>query len=743
MIPGLGLDWHSKNNLITETIRSVDPGAALESIAYLAASWYSVPIALIRLDRTRFRALLSCYGPRGDWTEREVTICAHTFEASEPQVVADLLRDARYRDSSLVLGASAVRYYAGHPIRGPRGGLLGTICILDRRPRRFSSKRLASLAKLAELAAKALTAWLSVDRDSQQLAGVRGDEQRYRTLFDNATDIVYVHDLRGRLTAVNHTMERITGIPREELLERNVSELVTPRHREAVRQMVLEQLGGGVSQSYELDFPAKGGCPVTLEVSVHLLFERGSPVGLLGLGREVSSREKERDARQRAEEKYRQAADVLHHHRLQLKELHRLRTKPHRNRQSLFDDYLAAGCRMLDLPRGIIAETRGTNCFIRAEHPRGNTVPESRMIALERTCFAEAVYSGATRWYHRRKPRSHRPVFEKGAAGCLISTPVYAGGGLFGVLCFADRAYRREPDPAWKEVIEVLAKGLGDFLLAKQVRAAPRDSLGPGDIVLGDDLWRALENGEFALHYQPEITPDGSLVTLEALLTWHHPALGEIPADRFIPIAEQTGLIVEIGAWVLEEACRQATAWRREGIAPVRIAVNVSAVQFERADFVDFVARTLAEHGIDASALELEITESAVMHDVEQAARVITRLRRLGISISLDDFGTGYSSLSYLSRLPVDALKIDRSFLSDAHAAGITLPILRAITTLAHSLKLSVVGEGVEDMSQFELLKLAACDRFQGHLFGRSVSAQAAGHLLRSGRKLIPPRRRD
>ena len=738
MIPGLGLDWQAKSQLISGTLRGNDPGATLEGIAHLAASWFSVPIALIRLDRARFRSLGACYGPRGDWGERELSLCAHTFEAGKPLVVPDLWRDERYRTCSLATGAVAVRYYAGFPIRGPRGGRLGTLCILDHRPRRFSSKRLSSLARLAELAARVLAAWLSMDRDTPPLIGTGGAEQRYRVLFDNATDMVYFHDLRGRLTAVNHTMERITGIGREELLEMNVTDLVTPSHREVVRQMVLEQFGGGVSRNYELDFLVRDGAPVTLEVSVHLLFERGRPVGLLGLGRQVASRERERRARKQAEEKYREVTDRLQRHRLQLRELHRLSTRLHGSRQSLFDDYLAAGCRMLDLPLGFIAELRGTDCWIRAEYPPATGQPGRRVVPLAETGFAGAIQPAATRWYHRRTPRGNRPIFEKGAAGCLMATPLWVGGRLFGVLCFADRAYRREPDPAWKEVIEVLGKGLSDFLSAEQVHSLMPAAATVESSLHREELVNALRNREFSLRYQPEVTADGSLAALEALLTWHHPALGEIPADRFIPVAEQTGLIVEIGAWVLEEACRRAAAWRRDGIAPVRLAVNVSAVQFERPDLVESVARTLAEHELEASLLELEITESAVIQDLEQAAGVMTRLRRLGVTISLDDFGTGYSSLSYLSWLPVDALKIDRSFLDEAHPPETTLPILRAITTLAHSLKLAVIGEGVEDSSQFELLKQAACDRFQGHLFGRPVSAQAAGRLLRSGRKLIP-----
>jgi len=728
-------------NLPAGLVAGGDPGSALERLARVAASWYAAPITLIRLNSVCFPSLAGVYGPAGDWTRREISICAHTFSSEEPLVVPDLRKHTEYGASLLVTGASGIRFYAAWPIRGPKGEFYGTVCVLDRRPRHLNRKKLKILADVAHLAARVLTEWLSSTGSPRPLVTFEADEQRYRALFENATDIVYVHDLRGRLTAVNGTMERMTGFSREELLTMEVSELVVPEHREVISRMVLEQFGGGVSQNYELDFLTRGGQPFSLEVSGHLLFEQGRPVGLLGFGRDVTSRKKEANALLNAEKKLDETAGLLESHRLQLEELHRLTTSAHENRQAAFDDYVAAGCRMLGLPTGILAEIREDSCVIVAcESPdtgveRGLTVPQRQ------TCFAGAVSSGKTHWYRRKRPIANRSIIEPMAAGFLTCTPIYSCDRLFGILCFADRApHSSTATKGKKKIVEVLASGLGNFLMAEELRTGRKRARTAN--TGGRGLRRALENKEFKLRFQPEVTPDGAVVALEALLSWPRPKRGHVPASLFIPAAEETGLIVPIGSWVLSEACRSIATWRKKAPAPVRIAVNVSAVQFERPDFVDLVARTLAAHGADASLLELEITESAVLHDIKHSAGTILRLRDLGVSVCLDDFGTGYSSLSYLHQLPVNILKIDRSFLVEAHQTNTALHILRTITRLAHRLNLLVVGEGVETEAQLDLIRRAGCDRFQGHLFGRPVSAATAAKLVRSGRKLIPSRRR-
>lgn len=244
-------------------------------------------------------------------------------------------------------------------------------------------------------------------------------------------------------------------------------------------------------------------------------------------------------------------------------------------------------------------------------------------------------------------------------------------------------------------------------------------------------LRRALENQEFQLRYQPQVNlDDGSLAGLEALLVWNHPRLGVIPPSQFIPVAEESGLINPIGTWVLNYACQQNAAWQRQGLAVVQVAVNVSIMQFTRPGFVDVVSSALANSGLKPSLLELELTESVVMGNVNESRRQLERLRRLGVGISIDDFGTGYSSLSYLGSLPIDTLKIDQSFLEKVDSEPKKQQLVKAIVELAHGLKLKVVAEGVETEAQLEALRQVGCDRVQGYLTGEPIPPNEVARLL-------------
>jgi predicted signal transduction protein with EAL and GGDEF domain len=240
------------------------------------------------------------------------------------------------------------------------------------------------------------------------------------------------------------------------------------------------------------------------------------------------------------------------------------------------------------------------------------------------------------------------------------------------------------------------------------------------------DMRRGLVQQEFELHYQIQV--DGRDVTsgVEALVRWHHPREGLISPARFIPLAEETGLILALGQWVLDTACAQLTAWASQpDHAGWTIAVNVSASQFTQATFVDSVARALAVTGANPTLLKLELTESTLVKDVESVIAKMNAIKALGVAFSLDDFGTGYSSLSYLKRLPLDQLKIDQSFVRDVLTDPSDAIIAQTILALGHSLGLTVIAEGVETLEQRDFLAAHGCDAFQGYYFGRPVPALA------------------
>ena len=251
---------------------------------------------------------------------------------------------------------------------------------------------------------------------------------------------------------------------------------------------------------------------------------------------------------------------------------------------------------------------------------------------------------------------------------------------------------------------------------------------------LENDLRKALERKEFFLHYQPKVDLNtGEIISVEALVRWQHPELGMVSPVKFIPLAEETGLILPLGEWVLRTACRQNKAWQEAGLPPVRVAVNLSMAQFQQKNLTEMITLALKETGLSPHFLELEVTESVIMRNPETTSQILQELKELGIQISLDDFGTGYSSLSYLRQLPLDALKIDQSFIRNIKTNPDEMSIVKAIIDLAHSLKMKVITEGVETEDQVQVLRSCQCDEIQGYYFSPPVSAEEFKELLHKG----------
>lgn len=296
----------------------------------------------------------------------------------------------------------------------------------------------------------------------------------------------------------------------------------------------------------------------------------------------------------------------------------------------------------------------------------------------------------------------------------------------------------RDPDMLLKNADLALyrakAEGRGNFQLYRHElhqRAMERNSI-------ERDLRQALTDGQFVLYYQPKIDlRTGAIVGAEALVRWLHPERGLIPPGMFIPVAESNGFIVELTRWVLDEACRQNRAWQDDGLQPFAVAVNVSAADLRRPDLTDRVASTLIRSGLSPQYLEIEVTESMVMRDVDFVTGTLRRLRSLGVAIAIDDFGTGYCSLAYLKRFPVKRLKIDRSFVHDMISAHDGYAIPKVIIDLSRSLGVKVVAEGVETAQQLETLRKLGCDEAQGYFLGRPAPAEEFAEFVRHYRSPI------
>ncbi len=285
----------------------------------------------------------------------------------------------------------------------------------------------------------------------------------------------------------------------------------------------------------------------------------------------------------------------------------------------------------------------------------------------------------------------------------------------------------RNADTAMYQAKENGRRSFQFFKPAMNVRAVERQFIEEG-------LRRALERREFALHYQPKVNlTTGAITGAEALIRWTHPTRGSISPADFIPVAEDCGLILPIGAWVLREACEQARAWMDAGLPATSVAVNVSAMEFRNENFLDDLVAILSETGLDPRSLELELTESVLMKHAAATATILRTLRESGIRVAVDDFGTGYSSLSYLQKFPVDAVKIDQSFVRQISTAGDDTTIVKAVIGMARGLKLRVIAEGVETPEELAFLRAYRCEEAQGYYFSRPVPAQQFAMLLRHG----------
>jgi diguanylate cyclase (GGDEF)-like protein/PAS domain S-box-containing protein len=309
---------------------------------------------------------------------------------------------------------------------------------------------------------------------------------------------------------------------------------------------------------------------------------------------------------------------------------------------------------------------------------------------------------------------------------CTVGVAVYPSDGDNA------EALVKHADIAMRRAKEIGRNTLQFYTVALNERASER-------LYLEGELRHALQRDELLLHYQPQVdVRSGCIVGMEALLRWRHPQLGLIAPDRFIRIAEETGLIVPIGAWVMQSACLQARKWLDAGLGTLRISVNLSGNQFYQQDLIQSMATILADTGLEAKLLDIELTEGLVMTDVEHALDIMHGMKRLGVKLSIDDFGTGYSSLSYLKRFPIDVLKIDQSFVRNITTDPDEAAIACSIIALAHSLRLEVIAEGVETEQQLAYLRRHRCDQIQGYYFSRPLPAADFERLLAEGKRMAP-----
>ncbi len=535
----------------------------------------------------------------------------------------------------------------------------------------------------------------------------RRAEGRFRQIVEHATDIIYRADASGHFSLVNPVAAKLMKRPAEELIGLHYLELVRPDYRADVERFYGSQFVGKVADTY-YEFPAltADGGEVWLGQNVQLLADGERVMGFQAVARDVT--------RQR----FYDPATGLPNRALFEAEL--ARTLDGRrdgrtpavmllapDRFERFVDTLghAEGDRLLRGVAGRLAACAGEDDLL------ARFGDEEFALLLPRTSSPEEVIAVA-----RRVREALKQPFRMGAHDLYVTASI--GVAL---------------PPRDGEDVQDLMKNAGAALFrargqggdVHQFYAAEMNAAALRQLSLESGLRRALERGEFTLHYQPQMDILTNNITgTEALVRWQHPEMGLVSPAEFIPLAEDTGLIVPLDEWVLRAACSQNRAWQEAGLPPLRVSSNLSARMFRQAGLPEMVARVLEETGLDPDYLDLELTESSVMDNMEDAAGTLRALRALGVHVSIDDFGTGYSSLNYLKNFPADCLKIDQSFVRDAATRPHDAAIVRAVITMARSLDLKVIAEGVETEEQLRFLRVLGCDEVQGYLLSRPLPAE-------------------
>jgi diguanylate cyclase (GGDEF)-like protein len=564
-------------------------------------------------------------------------------------------------------------------------------------------------------------------------------EKWHRYLVDNSPDVIYTLDSEGRFTYINQRVKSLLGYSKEELINRHYTLLIHPEDLETAKHAFNDKRTGQRStRNDEMRLLCKPAAEpssraespfITVELNAMGIYDSPEPnenskfFGTYGVAKDISERK--------------QAEEMIYHqayHDMLTGLPNRLLFKDHlilgmaqakRNRRKL-------AVMFLDLDRfKIINDTLG--------HVVGDQLLQSVAMRLAK-CVREGdtlARQGGDE-FTLLLPQIDDPKDAANAASKLLETlnrPFRVGGqdhyfsASIGIAIYPDDgdsvdALVKNADIAMYHVKELGRNNFAFFSNAKTAVFSHRLSL-------ENDLRRAVANHEFELYYQPQINTDnGKIVGMEALIRWNHPERGMVMPNDFIPLAEETGLINMIGEWVLNTACNQAQEWKIAGLLFNRIAVNISAYQIEQPDFVEKIKHVLEMSGLESSSLDLEITESAMMKDVDDSREKLRQIAELGVHISIDDFGTGYSSLAYLKDLPIHTLKIDQSFMRDLTDDMSENSIVSAMIQIARGLKLRLLAEGVETAHQLAFLRKNNCEECQGYYFSKPAPVSEATYLL-------------
>ncbi|WP_028696196.1 sensor domain-containing protein [Pseudomonas cremoricolorata] len=563
---------------------------------------------------------------------------------------------------------------------------------------------------------------LGVGRDISQQRRAEKDLRMAATVFEHSTSAILITDPAGYIVQANEAFSRVSGYAVSDVLDQLPGMLVVDSQQEAHLRYVLKQLHQRGSWEGEVWLKRRSGEHYPAWVGITAVFDdEGDLASYVCFFTDISERKASEQRIHRLA--YYDALTHLPNRTLFQDRLYTALQQAQRNtswvvlmfldldRFKPINDSLghAAGDRMLkDMAERLLACVHDDDTVARMGGDEFTLLLQprpSREASLTRAIHvAENILASLVRPF----VLENREFFVTASIGIALSPQ--DGSELSQLMKNADTAMYHAKE-----------RGKNNF----QFYQADMNASALERLELESDLRHALEQNEFVLYYQPQFSGDGKRLTgAEALLRWNHPRRGLVPPGEFIPVLEELGLVVDVGDWVLREASRQLRAWREARVRVPKVAVNLSARQFSDGQLGTRIAGILEESGLSPACLELELTESILMREVDEAMQILASLKQLGLSIAVDDFGTGYSSLNYLKQFPIDVLKIDRTFVDGLPCGEQDAQIARAIIAMAHSLNLSVIAEGVETHEQLEFLREHDCDQVQGYLFGRPMSAR-------------------
>ena len=686
----------------------IDVDLGLDTVITLARDLFQVPIATVSLVAEDKQVFLGAQGLDVCETGRDVSFCSHAIGQPGVFVVADARLDVRFADNPLVTGDPYVRFYAGVPLRSPTGQSIGTLCIIDRRPRvGFSEADRATLRMLATLVLEKL------ELRRLEVARQQG-QSRFENIAATSPDGIVCADHNGLITFWNAAAERLFGYFSREATGASIDLIVPPAmrgsHGEGLRRVAAGGTPRLIGTSVQLDAEHRSGRTIPIELSLSMWRDRG----LANFGAIVRDMTERRANEERL---YR------------LAHLDDLTGLP--NRSLLFrriDEQLAHRQPMtvllLDLDGfKAVNDTLG--------HLAGDKVLQQvakRIAACVRPSDTVARLGGDEFGILRSSCSGGESLVDQ--LDCLLSSiasPIEVGGQQvtigtsIGVACYPDHGDHGEDLLSAADLALYQAKADGR-LCYRYFEPRLRDRATQGRMLDGE-LRRATRHGEFELFYQPQVSiSDGRLIGAEALLRWQHPTRGLLSPHEFLAGLEASMVAEEVGEWIIDTAMAQAAVWQRcwPGFT---MAINLFGAQFRDGHLASRVLAALKRHRLPPRLVELEITENIILRHDDTMMEPLQQLRDEGVKIAFDDFGTGYASLSMLKRYPLNKLKIDRSFTTDLDGGEIGSAIVNAIISMAKSLSLEVIAEGVETRWQADLLRAAGCNLAQGYLYGVPADA--------------------